>query len=815
MRREVPSLGMRALNAALAASLVLGSFPGAIALAEGEAGVQEEEAIAAEVVAVDETAALEEEPILEPQAPGDPVDKSNLASYSAAVQNGTRYYVDGEPHSPEVVNFYYYDSSSEQPESIYLEEGTDYEFVSYVDAAGNVLGGAPTKAGTYYATYKGIGSISGTKQLKFELTAERSLTNAVFFLGKYPGDSVTIRLVGNSITINPWVADSISGATLKEGTHYRLEFLDRTTGATLAGVPNSVGSYSVRAVGIGDYTGSTDFEQFEVVAIDNVTTVAFGEEYSGSLSDEEPSSYYKFTLPQASVVRISGSYSWEDEPGAPTVKATLLDSEGETIMTFGRPDDADLSGFNRGAFSGWPLSAGTYCLVLDGVSGYNDTYDISYTLSLSSTPIEESFPETTNGTNNSTSTASPIQPNTAYKGLISYDDSRDYYEVTLPSSGVMTLSLDWMYSEFYDFYMPLGVSLTDADGNELWNGNRPSKANLVSDPIEVEKGIYYVCVYYAEKGLFGTYDFTVGFSGEQLSISDAVVASIPDQAWTGKAVTPAPLVKLGGVALVKDTDYELSYVNNVNPGTATVTVTGKGNYSGTVSSTFTVGPKTGTWKKSGSRWWYRYADGSYPKAAKATIEGSTYGFDGSGWMQTGWAKHDGDWYYFASSGKMATGWVKSGSSWYYMDPETGVMRIGWLDDGGARYYLKASGAMATGWLQISGQWYYFAGSGKMATGWVKSGSSWYYMNEDGTMATGWLELPGKTYWLKSSGAMATGWQKIEGKWYYFGSSGDMARSKWVQKYYYLDADGVMMESGVTPDGYRIVNGKWDGKAAVA
>ncbi len=41
-------------------------------------------------------------------------------------------------------------------------------------------------------------------------------------------------------------------------------------------------------------------------------------------------------------------------------------------------------------------------------------------------------------------------------------------------------------------------------------------------------------------------------------------------------------------ANVTSSDYTISYANNVNPGTATVTITGKSNYTGTVTKTFTI-----------------------------------------------------------------------------------------------------------------------------------------------------------------------------------------------------------------------------------
>lgn len=76
------------------------------------------------------------------------------------------------------------------------------------------------------------------------------------------------------------------------------------------------------------------------------------------------------------------------------------------------------------------------------------------------------------------------------------------------------------------------------------------------------------------------------------SISGVTIDAIADQTYTGSAITPAVTVKDGTAALVKDTDYTVEYKNNTNAGTATVTVTGKGNYSGTKEVTFKISPKS-------------------------------------------------------------------------------------------------------------------------------------------------------------------------------------------------------------------------------
>ena len=59
-------------------------------------------------------------------------------------------------------------------------------------------------------------------------------------------------------------------------------------------------------------------------------------------------------------------------------------------------------------------------------------------------------------------------------------------------------------------------------------------------------------------------------------------------AYDGKAKKPGVTVKLNGKTLKNGTDYTVSYSNNTKVGTAKVTITGKGNYTGSVSKTFSI-----------------------------------------------------------------------------------------------------------------------------------------------------------------------------------------------------------------------------------
>lgn len=264
--------------------------------------------------------------------------------------------------------------------------------------------------------------------------------------------------------------------------------------------------------------------------------------------------------------------------------------------------------------------------------------------------------------------------------------------------------------------------------------------------------------------------------------------------------------------------------------------------------------ENGQWLKSGSRWWYRYGDGSYPSNQLCQINNIWYGFDASGWMETGWAAHDNKWYYFNTSGVMQTGWLELGDSWYYLDPDKGymyadtafllndhiysfntdgTMYTGWLyiqtgnywtyfDNNGAvngwksiggkwyyfdtymmvadrsltikgvEYYFLSSGALAEGWIKRDGAWYYYSG-GIRRTDWLSLNGSWYYLDSDGKMATGWLNLNGSWYYLASGGKMATGWLKLGNTWYYLNANGKMATNTWIGNSY-VNGSGAWVRS---------------------
>lgn len=94
------------------------------------------------------------------------------------------------------------------------------------------------------------------------------------------------------------------------------------------------------------------------------------------------------------------------------------------------------------------------------------------------------------------------------------------------------------------------------------------------------------------KGLYRALSCVANFTIVTKNISAAFVAPLAEQSYTGSAVTPSLTVTDGSNILKENTDYTVSYSDNTAVGTATATVKGIGNYSGTLTVEFTISQQT-------------------------------------------------------------------------------------------------------------------------------------------------------------------------------------------------------------------------------
>lgn len=140
-----------------------------------------------------------------------------------------------------------------------------------------------------------------------------------------------------------------------------------------------------------------------------------------------------------------------------------------------------------------------------------------------------------------------------------------------------------------------GTSLAENYG--IWLANYTTKTKYT--------GSYQIWQYSSKgavDGISGNVDCNFWYTENKLSIntnpknkvtkniSKATVASIPAQTYTGKALTPKLSVTYGSKTLKLNTDYTLAFKNNTKPGKASVTITGKGSYNGTLTKSFKIQP---------------------------------------------------------------------------------------------------------------------------------------------------------------------------------------------------------------------------------
>ena len=216
---------------------------------------------------------------------------------------------------------------------------------------------------------------------------------------------------------------------------------------------------------------------------------------------------------------------------------------------------------------------------------------------------------------------------------------------------------------------------------------------------------------------------------------------------------------------------------------------------------------TAKWYVEDDVWKYRYASGEHA-IGWSEIAGRYYFFKGNGAMlESQWKKWRNRWFYFQDSGEMATKWKFINDSWYFFNIY-GQMETGWASSDGQWYYLSKDGDMQKGWKWLDKAWYYFAESGEMKTGWVKDKDEWYYLDSEGKMKTGELQLDKYDYVLANDGHMLTGWNGN----YYYRASGEKAKDAWTEidgQWYYFKANGELLKSGKTPDGYTVdAKGIW-------
>lgn len=340
-----------------------------------------------------------------------------------------------------------------------LKNGKDYT-VSYQN---NI------NAGTAYVIIKGKGSYSGTVKRSFTIKPAIIYKQCTFY--KIASQYYT----GSQIKPVPKIKNGTT--TLKNGTDFTLTYQNNV----------NKGTAKVYIKGKGNYSGSCSLT-FSITA--------------------RPVSTLKITVP-------SVTYNGKAQKPAVTVKYNNYKFKNGTDYTLSYKNNTKI---------------GTATVTVKGKGKLSGTRSVTF--KINAKPIKNAV--------------------ITYNNSLTYNGSKLSPAVTV-KYGNATLKKNTDYTVAYSNNVNAGTGTITITGKGIYGGS-------------VKK------------------TFTI----KKLGISATAVSGTGNKVYTGSAIKPVPAVKVGGRTLKNGTDFTVSYKNNTEPGTATLKVTGKGNYSGSVSKTFKI-----------------------------------------------------------------------------------------------------------------------------------------------------------------------------------------------------------------------------------
>lgn len=340
-----------------------------------------------------------------------------------------------------------------------LKNGKDYT-VSYQN---NI------NAGTAYVIIKGKGSYSGTVKRSFTIKPAIIYKQCTFY--KIASQYYT----GSQIKPVPKIKNGTT--TLKNGTDFTLTYQNNV----------NKGTAKVYIKGKGNYSGSCSLT-FSITA--------------------RPVSTLKITVPSA-------TYNGKAQKPAVTVKYNNYKFKNGTDYTLSYKNNTKI---------------GTATVTVKGKGKLSGTRSVTF--KINAKPIKNAV--------------------ITYNNSLTYNGSKLSPAVTV-KYGNTTLKKNTDYTVAYSNNVTAGTGTITITGKGIYGGS-------------VKK------------------TFTI----KKLGISATAVSGTGNKVYTGSAIKPVPAVKVGGRTLKNGTDFTVSYKSNTEPGTATLKVTGKGNYSGSVSKTFKI-----------------------------------------------------------------------------------------------------------------------------------------------------------------------------------------------------------------------------------
>lgn len=425
-----------------------------------------------------------------------------------------------------------------------LVEGKDYT-VSYSDN---------TNVGTATATVTGTGNYTGTVSKTFRITNEVTLRAVV--------DNTVLTYDGTAQTAKVLVYDS-NDKLLTADTDYTLSNNTQT----------NAGTYDITVTGKGNYAGKSATAQFTInkaekavsFAAPTVTKTYGDDSFTNTLTlTPNDSAVITYASSNPTVATVDSNGQVTVVGAGSTIIAAIADATGNYnsangayVLTVG---PKSISGVSVDTVSDQPYTGSPIMPKLTVKDGEKTLVEgMDYTVSYSDNTAVGTAGVTITGKGNytgTTGTTFQIVANTndfvvAAIGNVTYNGTAHTPEPKVEYADV-TLTKDQDYTLSYSNNTNAGVATVTVTG-------KPGTA-------------------YA--GLESTVNFTI----DPADIAEQTVNAIDDQIYTGAEITPAVTI----TGLTEGTDFTVAYSDNTEAGTAMVVITGRGNYTGTTSTTFKI-----------------------------------------------------------------------------------------------------------------------------------------------------------------------------------------------------------------------------------
>lgn len=481
-----------------------------------------------------------------------------------------------------------------------LVEGTDYT-VSYKDAQGSALEGAPVEPGDYTAVVSGTvtsvgtsvgnvlagsGNYTGTKEVPFTVAAVNlaSATAAAIPDQVWTGQA-----------IEPVPSLTYEGSVLSKDVDYEIASYEGNT---------NLGKATITVTGKGRFTGTLQ------IAFNIVKDARYDMSRASAAANDVL--YTGASVADAVSVEVRDSSGLVLDKTAYTVRFERKDTDAHGTVTWAAISDDKV--VNAGAYRALIKGAGSS----EDPTGYTGTVYAEFSITAADFRVKAVASEVYDREKHH---PSPVV--TGIDESVPLAEGSDYTVAYLDADknvidsfeGYVNAGAYWMrvtgkgnYAGTFD--VSFVIARADIAGNPM---SAQAKGSYTGAAVEADvavtglvMGTDYQIAGYASNAAVGYATVTVkgigNYTGEQTlsfkvqgDLSLASVAAIGDQEYTGGAIMPLAEVSFAGRALVEGTDYAVSYQGNVQPGTATVIVAGLGDwYKGSTAKTFVITAPTRT-----------------------------------------------------------------------------------------------------------------------------------------------------------------------------------------------------------------------------